>query len=62
MNFKPTLLKTIVSVVVGIILLLLVFTQVIPQSPAPTAYSINWFEGIASIIIIYVVWSLIQKK
>ncbi len=61
MNFKPTTLKVIISVLVGV-LVSFAFTQIIPQSPSPTAYSIDWLKGILSVVVIYVVWSLIQKK
>ncbi len=65
MNFKPTLLKTIVSIVIGIIMGLLIGWQQLIL-PTTLAWRFSWGPFILFLIIgfiiIYVIWSLIEKK
>ena len=65
MNFKPTLIKTIVSILLGIIIGLAFAWQEIIY---PASVKWTFFTGpfilfsIIGLAIIYLVWSLIQKK
>ncbi|PIN96679.1 hypothetical protein COU56_00090 [Candidatus Pacearchaeota archaeon CG10_big_fil_rev_8_21_14_0_10_31_9] len=64
MNFKITSLKTIISVIVAIIIgLLFSYGNYIGSSKPPFRFGLSSvLSFIISLIIIYLVWSLIQKK
>ena len=63
MNFKPNLWKLVISLIVGAVLTKLFFIKtVIARSPSPTAYTYDWISGLVSVIVAYIIWSLIQKK
>ena len=76
MNFKPNLLKSILSIVLGLIigfLLNIMLSNTFPNlflvksgNGFETFYSSNltilWIINILTIIIFYLIWSLIQKK
>ena len=73
MDFKPTLWKTIGSIIVGL-LLIIISTTIVDQSCYPkqgsscpifsieTFYYLLFYFYIPIIIVIYLIWSLIQKK
>jgi ABC-type sugar transport system permease subunit len=60
MNFKPTLGKTITSILSGFIIAFLIILRTIFGN------SISWFDfilrWIVVSIIIYLIWSLLQKE
>lgn len=70
MNFKPTKSKTIGSIVVLIIVTVIMgFTNISCTQPIGTAetcipnYMLSFLIfGIPALIIVYVVWSLVEKK
>lgn len=65
MNFKPSLIKTIVSLVIGVIFGLIIGWQ---QYVIPTDLVWRFMFGpfilffIISTILIYIIWSLIEKR
>lgn len=67
MNFKPTIWKTIVSIFVGIIAFVWhVNTNYVVCNIVGCLPAYDW-EGsvisfIVSVVIVYVIWSLIQKN
>ncbi|MDO8460638.1 MAG: hypothetical protein Q7S74_05990 [Nanoarchaeota archaeon] len=76
MNFKLTTLKTIISIIIGLVLgftlnllisnLFPTFAMIKSSSSWETFYSysttIFWLVEVVGIIIVYFIWSLIQKK
>ena len=62
MNFKPSLLKTIVSIILGLIIVYISAWQ--ETMSFGWMFHINVFAVVSPIIIvlIYVIWSLIEKK
>ena len=65
MNFKLTTLKSIISIIVGLILLLYFsFSQTI-GIPSKLIFDFNQksvFGFLVGLIITYLIWSLIQNK
>ncbi len=64
MNFKPTLWKSIVSVVVGVITWFLLYGTITCKMGVECNYLnlSNMFFPFLSLVLIYVIWSLIQRK
>ena len=74
MNFKPNLLKVILSIVLGLtmgFLFNMVLSNLFPMfkpgnEPTYLIYNTTplyfWIVNVLTIIIFYIVWSLIQKK
>jgi xanthosine utilization system XapX-like protein len=64
MNFKPTSLKAIISIVVGLLLGLWASkVYYIGGSGPPYIFSMGSILGfIVGLVVIYIIWSLIQKK
>ncbi len=65
MNFKPTLLKTIVSILGGLIIYFYLAGGVKCDSPGgcvEAVWILPLYYTIPIIIFIYIIWSLIQKK
>ncbi len=62
MNFKPTLLKIIVSVILGLVIGYLLAWQF--TKSFGWIFYMNVFTVIAPmlIVLIYIIWSLIEKK
>ncbi len=62
MNFKPTLLKTIVSIFIGIIsfVYLILFSRC--YDVCPGLISTALINSIVIITIIYIIWSLSQNN
>jgi len=65
MNFKPTLLKSIVSIIIFLILYIYQAGGIKCDSPGG-CFKAVWiyplYLSIISLIVIYVIWSLIQKN
>ena len=72
-NIKPTLLKSIISVIIGIIISIVYYSDLTkPRAYCISQNCINYAFStiliytfgitIVSIIIIYTIWSLIEKK
>ena len=68
MNFKPTWLKSIVSIIIGFVLGSIIFLAT-PWVWAPPLGASDlknrimfWVVEIITIIVIYLIWSLLQKK
>lgn len=65
MNFKPTKWKVIVSVLVGVIMYIYFAGGVKCDSPGgciEAVWVIPLYYTILLIVIIYLIWSLIQKR
>ncbi|MDO8467812.1 MAG: hypothetical protein Q7S56_02610 [Nanoarchaeota archaeon] len=69
MNFKPTLWKTILSIIVGVLIYLypLIITRSFDDIAGVKYLFTSWMGlffilGIIAFFVIYVVWSLFQKK
>lgn len=65
MNFKPTTWKIIISAIIGIIIGIYPFSKMIYTGSTGPAYVFGLSSVIGfliSFIVIYVVWSLIEKK
>ncbi|MBI3623446.1 hypothetical protein HY212_05210 [Candidatus Pacearchaeota archaeon] len=66
MNFKPTLLKAIISIIVGIILgwffYILIAVNYFKSGAYYNKYLYFVIVVIVVILITYIIWSLIQKK
>jgi phosphotransferase system glucose/maltose/N-acetylglucosamine-specific IIC component len=75
MNFKPTILKLIVSILIGFLFVILVTRNICFGSCPPfikiiegffsgviTNIIASWVSTIVVAFITYLIWSLIQKK
>ena len=67
MNFKPTILKVILSIVLGIVLNLVFYVITMSGASAPPTgtnpfLGIYLFSNVVLIVVVYIIWSLIQKK
>jgi hypothetical protein len=67
MNFKPTLWKTIVSILVPLLISFMknIFVGMCDINKCPTIFDLMLREGMITlglIIIIYLIWSFFQKK
>jgi hypothetical protein len=65
MNFKPTLLKSIISIIIFISLYFYQAGSIMCDS-SNGCFEAVWINplslAIISLIVIYIIWSLIQKK
>jgi len=67
MNFKPTLLKTIVSLLIGVVYFLYSYLFVIhcsdlPNRPCNYSPFIDILVSLVIILITYIIWSLFGRK
>ncbi len=70
MNFKPTIWKIIGSVAVGFAIGYLSLSSFIltvkPGGLGASEYTYNWssilITGVVTFVVIYIIWSLFQKK
>ena len=63
MNFKPTLLKTIISIIAAIISLIYAEGGITCDKPTcPLVHQSSIMFAIISLILVYIIWSLVQKK
>ena len=62
MNFRPTILKVVISLVIGYLSKMFFIETVIARSPSPTAYIYNLYGVALVIVVVYVLWSLFQKR
>ena len=63
MNFKLTLWKTLISIILGIIVFLYQFGYLKCDSPngCPSAIQNYLIQSLIIIVIIYILWSFLQK-
>jgi hypothetical protein len=61
MNLRPTLLKIIISLIAGLFLGFYIVVEYYPN-PGIGYYLSRVILGIIFAIVIYLIWSLIQKK
>ena len=65
MNFKPTILKTVISISAGVAVHIYIAGSIICDSPDGCVQAV-WTDplyfAIPFVIIVYVLWSLFQKK
>jgi hypothetical protein len=65
MKFKPTLLKSLVSVIISLIIYLYQAGSIMCDSPGG-CFEAVWINPlyltIISLVVVYTIWSLIQKK
>jgi len=59
MNFRPTLWKVVLSIIIAIIVFIL--TPIPFCKPGGECNSVLW-PSLASLILTYVIWSLFQKR
>ena len=64
MNFKFTKGKVIGSVIIGVLIALINYTRLVFQGidAAPISYFNVILVGFVSIVLIYIIWSLFQKR
>jgi len=63
MNFKLTTLKSVISIVIGLILG--IYFSYVRYIGGPSRWELNSYSFIgffAGLILIYLIWSLIQRK
>ncbi|MDP3026528.1 MAG: hypothetical protein Q8N63_02380 [Nanoarchaeota archaeon] len=64
MNFRLSKKKVIWSIILGIIIALINYARLVFQgiNAVPISYSNVILVGFVSIVVIYAIWSLFQKK
>jgi amino acid permease len=64
MNFKPNLLKSIISLVIGTVILMLIagIIKCKAQRDCSLTSAYQIFISLIAILIVYIVWSLLQKR
>jgi uncharacterized membrane-anchored protein len=58
MNFKPTKWKVVWSIIIAILVWMLTFTS----SFMPEEKRVTIISSLSSLIIVYVIWSIAQKR
>jgi hypothetical protein len=61
MNFKPTILKILISVISGLLAALVVFKTYVPVTDAGF-YQSDWIMGFIVLVLVYIIWSLVQTR